>query len=327
MRPSASRDGIARIDDRAQSAACALAVRAVRAKPPSASASAPQSSRAPARRVADLAADRLFRLVLGRARAGWRRSASASSMPPPPPSAPHASIQRRMASRSRDQRVERLADLHVVGALGHVAHGAPEPRLRLAPPPRSSPRRAPSAISARGGGIVEHRELAGHVRLEGKLVQQPFAEGVDGLDLQPARRLQRAWRRAAAPARISAARRRRALQLRRSPRASSASGSIVHSPSVPKTRRAISAAATLVKVRQRIAAGSAPASSSRITRCVSTCVLPEPALATTQAEDAGSDASRWMRRACGRNRAARGSSRRPPPRSVATHSATRARWS
>ena len=54
--------------------------------------------------------------------------------------------------------------------------------------------------------------------------------------------------------------------------------------------RAISAAATLVKVRQRIAAGSAPASSSRMTRCVSTCVLPEPALAMTQADERGSEA-------------------------------------
>src|SRR6218665_1547278 len=36
--------------------------------------------------------------------------------------------------------------------------------------------------------------------------------------------------------------------------------------------------------------GRQPASSSRMTRWVSTCVLPEPALADTQAERAGSDA-------------------------------------
>jgi hypothetical protein len=74
--------------------------------------------------------------------------------------------------------------------------------------------------------------------------------------------------------------------------ASSASGIAAQAPSVSKTRRAISAAATLVKVRQRIEAGSAPARRSRITRCVSTCVLPEPAFATTQAEAPGSDAAR-----------------------------------
>ncbi len=40
--------------------------------------------------------------------------------------------------------------------------------------------------------IVEHRETRGHVGLERKLLQQPGAERVDGLHLQPARRFQRA---------------------------------------------------------------------------------------------------------------------------------------
>ena len=52
------------------------------------------------------------------------------------------------------------------------------------------------------------------------------------------------------------------------------------------------AAAALVKVMQRIFIGSVPASSSRITRCASTCVLPEPAFAATHADTAGSEASR-----------------------------------
>ncbi len=38
-------------------------------------------------------------------------------------------------------------------------------------------------------------------------------------------------------------------------------------------------------------AGSIPASIMRMTRSTNTWVLPEPALAATQAEDAGSDAS------------------------------------
>src|SRR3984885_5595078 len=40
-----------------------------------------------------------------------------------------------------------------------------------------------------------------------------------------------------------------------------------------------------------MAEGRAPASRSRTTRCVSTCVFPEPALADTQAERLGSEAS------------------------------------
>ena len=42
--------------------------------------------------------------------------------------------------------------------------------------------------------------MAGDVGLERELVQQPLAEGVDGLDLQPARRLQGAREEPAGPA-------------------------------------------------------------------------------------------------------------------------------
>ena len=75
-------------------------------------------------------------------------------------------------------------------------------------------------------------------------------------------------------------------------------------PSVSKTRFAMLAAAALVKVMQRMCAGSTPSSSRRITRCASTWVLPEPALAATQADTAGSDASICSRvTACGMMRA------------------------
>ncbi len=40
-------------------------------------------------------------------------------------------------------------------------------------------------------GLVEHLEAGGDIGLEWKLMQQPRAEGVDGLHLQPARRVQR----------------------------------------------------------------------------------------------------------------------------------------
>ena len=58
-----------------------------------------------------------------------------------------------------------------------------------------------------------------------------------------------------------------------------------------KTSFAMLAAAVLVKVMQRILAGSTPRSSRLITRCASTWVLPEPALAETKAETSGLAAS------------------------------------
>ena len=74
---------------------------------------------------------------------------------------------------------------------------------------------------------------------------------------------------------------------------SAASSSVVHSASVSNTRVAMLAAAALVKVMQRIFAGSSPRSSRLITRCTSTCVLPEPALAETNTERSGSAAAIW----------------------------------
>ena len=65
------------------------------------------------------------------------------------------------------------------------------------------------------------------------------------------------------------------------------SSSVVQCPSVSNTRLAMLAAAALVKVRQRIFSGATPASSRLITRCASTWVLPEPALAATQADTPG----------------------------------------
>ena len=71
---------------------------------------------------------------------------------------------------------------------------------------------------------------------------------------------------------------------------SASSPSVTQWPSVVKTRSAMLAAAALVKVMQRIFSGGTSASSRRITRCTSTCVLPEPAFADTKVEAAGSDA-------------------------------------
>ena len=78
----------------------------------------------------------------------------------------------------------------------------------------------------------------------------------------------------------------------RSSASSAESASPTQRPSLACRRSAISAAAALVKVRQRIRPGSAPPSISRSSRSVSSLVLPDPAEAATKAETAGSAASR-----------------------------------
>ncbi len=81
---------------------------------------------------------------------------------------------------------------------------------------------------------------------------------------------------------------------------SAASSSAIQLRSVSNTRTAMLAAAALVKVMQRIFDGSTPpeppCSISRITRCASTWVLPDPALAATNAAAPGSDAAACRRR-------------------------------
>ena len=66
-----------------------------------------------------------------------------------------------------------------------------------------------------------------------------------------------------------------------------------HPPRRSAIRVAISAAAALVNVRQRMFCGRVPASSRLSTRSVRTLVFPVPAEAETQIEVAGSAARRW----------------------------------
>ena len=137
--------------------------------------------------------------------------------------------------------------------------------------------------------LIKHGEARGDVGLERELLQQARAEGVDGLNLEAAGRLQRRGEEPAgkrAPRRIDAA--CADLGKRRS---SSASSRAIHALKVSNTRLAMLAAAALVNVMQRIFAGSTPSSSSLMTRCAKTWVLPAPALAATKAETLGSEAS------------------------------------
>ncbi len=69
--------------------------------------------------------------------------------------------------------------------------------------------------------------------------------------------------------------------------------SAAHWPRRSFSRLAISAAAALVKVRQRMRCAGVPASNRREMRSTSTRVLPVPALADTQTEPLGSAAVTW----------------------------------
>src|SRR3984893_11258552 len=150
-------------------------------------------------------------------------------------------------------------------------------------------------------GLFQHFEARRNVRLERELMQHAITKGVDRLHLEAARCLDR---RREEPPRGSAARvrlRRRVSAFAAARRAASRSSSVpssrrTHSRSVFKTWFAMWAAAALVKVRQRMRAGGTPARSNRIARWASTWVLPEPALAATQAEAAGSEAAAWASR-------------------------------
>jgi hypothetical protein len=57
-----------------------------------------------------------------------------------------------------------------------------------------------------GLALVQHRKARRHVGLEGHEVQEPLAEGVDGIDLEPARRLHRAGEQGAGEPHLPAGR-------------------------------------------------------------------------------------------------------------------------
>ena len=83
-----------------------------------------------------------------------------------------------------------MSSPHLAGALQDVGEGLGELGI-------CRPRRAGDHVAPRLGDqrllhlLVEHLEMAGDVGLQRELVQHRLAEGVDGLDLQAARRLQR----------------------------------------------------------------------------------------------------------------------------------------
>ena len=167
-----------------------------------------------------------------RAAASASPSRAVSAISGAKPSAPTCAATRAIASAS-------------AGSLGAGEHA----RLRL-------------LAQQRRLALVERAEAGGHIGLEREQVQHALAEGVDGLDLQAARRLDDAREQFARQLQIGAARRRRA-ERRRCRRRAPRRRARVHFASRSNTRSAMLAAAALVKVRQRIFEGAAPASSSR----------------------------------------------------------------
>jgi len=79
----------------------------------------------------------------------------------------------------------------LVGDAEHVVEGFCEHRaaLGLGCTEQGAPR---LGQQARGGLVVQHAEMAGDIRLQRKLMQQRFAEGMDRLDLEAAGRFERA---------------------------------------------------------------------------------------------------------------------------------------
>ena len=148
------------------------------------------------------------------------------------------------------------------------------------------------------GAVVEHREARRDVRLERELLEQAGAEGVNRLHLEPARRLQCGGEQRLRPAALTGIDPATPISVSAASRA--ASSSVIQLRSRSNTRVAMLAAAALVKVRHRMRDGStppgAPSSISRMTRWASTWVLPEPALAATNTEHVGSEASACRRR-------------------------------
>src|SRR5262249_55016981 len=158
--------------------------------------------------------------------------------------------------------------------------------------------------------------------LERKLLEQPRAEGVDGLDLEAARRLQRGGEQGPRASPLPgidggdadvAQGRIEGRIVERNPAAQPVIDPRRH---IGGRRPGEGGAAAWGRVRRGRGGGppppSPPSSISRITRCASTWVLPEPALAATKAEHDGSDASACFRRTA--SGIWRGLTARPPRR-------------
>ena len=135
----------------------------------------------------------------------------------------------------------------------------------------------------RAVGVVEDGEARRHAGLQREALQQALAERVDGLHLEAARRLDGdgEQRARALASRLGVG---PVEQLRELPSRARVVGIVTHCASVSNTRFGHLGGSGLGVGEARMRSGCVPASSRRSTRMVSTCVLPVPALALTQAE-------------------------------------------
>ena len=189
-------------------------------------------------------------------------TASRSSAASMPSARRNCAVARSMlpaASSHRDQLVARINGLAHHSAEGRVGsggdralQGAAERARRLRGRPQQH--REGGAFEHLGlEAVVEHRKARRHIGLERKLLQQPGAEGMDGLHLEAARRLQcggeKPPRAGRALAGVDGGRCRSRAWPRRARRRRARSSRAA----CRRRRAAILAAAALVKVMQRIA--------------------------------------------------------------------------
>ena len=166
-----------------------------------------------------------------------------------------------------------------------------ERRARCRGASRSTSRRA-SLHQLGRGPLVDGLEMRRHPGLQREAAQQRPAQAVDGHDVEAARQIEHAARTAGGrPLRVRAV--GGAPVRSRSSAASRASSALTAQPaSRCSIRSRHLRGGGLGEGEAQDALGSAPASSSRSTRSVSTRVLPVPALAVTQTERLGSAARR-----------------------------------
>ena len=155
---------------------------------------------------------------------------------------------------SRLRQASRTTSLKVTSAALAIATVSARPAALSGSRERLEQHREVGALHHLGlVAVVEHGEARRHIGLERKLLQQPGAQRVDGLHLQPARRLQRGGEQfAGAHAQRAST---RAMPASRIAASSASSSSVTQWPRVENTRSAMLAAAALVKVMQRIFSG------------------------------------------------------------------------
>ena len=139
--------------------------------------------------------------------------------------------------------------------------------------------------------FVDHLEVRHYVRFEWKSPQQRLTKCVDSPYLKSVGRIHSFHEQAARAGSLIVC--GLPAQEARNLSSSTLASEAAQSPRRSCRRFAISAAAALVKVRQRIRSGRVPVSRRRVILSIKTRVLPVPALAETHTDCPGSAARAW----------------------------------